>query len=46
LGTKPAMLSFLESNGKALPIGYIFGGGLAVCIVFFVVGLIIGRSGK
>lgn len=46
LGTKPQILSFLESNGKALPLGYIFGGGLAVSIVFFIVGLIIGRSGK
>lgn len=46
LGTKPQMLSFLESNGKALPLGYLFGGGLAISIVFFIVGLIIGRSGK
>jgi hypothetical protein len=43
LGAKPALLSFLESGGKALPLLYIFGGAAVLGIIFFVVGLLIGR---
>lgn len=46
MGVKPNMLSFLESNGQALPVAYIFGGGLVLAIIFFIVGMVIGKSGK
>ena len=46
LGVKPGLLSFLESNGQALPALYVFGGGAVLAIIFFIVGMVIGKSGK